>query len=111
MCDFLFLIYSDTKPLLPKPKRKPTENVRSILFENKGQEYINKDRVLRDPEIVTSLPTLSVKFPMPMVTLKVVSDTFLVVCFLSLKESTCETRKNVFYFTSKAFFVLDKIKF
>ena len=35
----------------------------------------------------------------------------LLVCFLSLKESTCETRKNVFYFTSKALFVLEKIKF
>ena len=31
--------------------------------------------------------------------------------FLSLKESTCQTRKNVFYFTSKALFVLKKIKF
>ena len=29
--------------------------------------------------------------------------------FLSLNESTCETRKNVFYFTSKALFVLKKI--
>ena len=27
--------------------------------------------------------------------LKVVSVTFLLVCFLSLKESTCETRKNL----------------
>ena len=43
--------------------------------------------------------------------LKVVSATFLPVCFLSLKESTCETRKNVFYFTSKALFVHEKIKF
>ena len=31
--------------------------------------------------------------------------------FLSLKESTCETRKNVFYSNLKAFFVLKKIKF
>ena len=31
--------------------------------------------------------------------------------FLSLNESTCQTRKNVFYFTSKALFVLEKIKF
>ena len=31
--------------------------------------------------------------------------------FLSLNESTCQTRKNVFYFTSKALFVLKKIKF
>ena len=32
--------------------------------------------------------------------------TFLQVCFVSLRESTCETRKNVFYFTSKALLVL-----
>ena len=43
--------------------------------------------------------------------LKVVTATFLLVCFLSVKESTCETMKNVFYFTSKALFVLKKIKF
>ena len=42
--------------------------------------------------------------------LKVVSATFLLVCFLSLKESFCETRKNIFYFTSKALFALEKIK-
>ena len=41
--------------------------------------------------------------------LKIVSATFLVVCFLCLKESTCETRKNV-YFISKALFILEKIK-
>ena len=43
-------------------------------------------------------------------TLKVVSTTFSLVCFLSLKESTWEIKKNVFYFTSKALFVLQKIK-
>ena len=42
---------------------------------------------------------------------KVVSTTFLLGGFTCLKESTCETRKNVFYFTSKAFFVLEIIKF
>ena len=31
--------------------------------------------------------------------LKIVSATFLLVCFVSLKESTFETRKSVFYFT------------
>ena len=31
--------------------------------------------------------------------------------FLSLKESTFQTRKHVFYFTSRALFVLEKIKF
>ena len=30
--------------------------------------------------------------------------------FLTLTESTCETGENVFYFTSKALFVLEKIK-
>ena len=43
--------------------------------------------------------------------LKVVSTTFVLVCFLSLNESTFQTRENVFYFTSKALFVLEKIKF
>ena len=43
--------------------------------------------------------------------LKVVSATFLLVCFLSLNESISQTRKNVFYFTSKADFVLEKFKF
>ena len=42
---------------------------------------------------------------------KVVAATFLLVCFVSLKESTCEKKKNVFYFTSKALFVLEIIKF
>ena len=40
-----------------------------------------------------------------------VSATFLLVYFSSLKKSTCETWKNVFYFTSKALFVLGKITF
>ena len=43
--------------------------------------------------------------------LKVVSATFLLVCFVCLKERTCETRNNVFYFTSKTLFVLEIIKF
>ena len=32
--------------------------------------------------------------------LKVVSATFLLVWFLNLNESTCQTRKNVFYFNN-----------
>ena len=31
--------------------------------------------------------------------------------FLSLKERTCQTKKNAFYFTSKALLILEKIKF
>ena len=43
--------------------------------------------------------------------LKVVSATFLLVCFVCLKESTCETRKNASYFTWKALLVLEIINF
>ena len=42
---------------------------------------------------------------------KIVSITFLLACFLSLNESSSQTRKTTFYFTSKALFVLEKIKF
>ena len=43
--------------------------------------------------------------------LKVALATFLLVGFAILKERHCETRKCVFYFTSKAVFVLEIIKF
>ena len=36
---------------------------------------------------------------------------FLLVSFVCLKESTCETRKNAFYFTLKVLHVLEIIKF
>ena len=42
--------------------------------------------------------------------LKVLSATLLLDCFLNPNESTCESRKNVFYFTSKAVLILEKIK-
>ena len=45
------------------------------------------------------------------VPLKVASTTILLVCLLCLKDSTCEIRKNVFNFTSKALLVLEIIKF
>ena len=43
--------------------------------------------------------------------LNVVSASFLLVCFLSLKESSCEKRKKIVYFTSIALFVFEIIKF
>ena len=36
---------------------------------------------------------------------------YIFASFVCLKESTCKTRKIVFYFSSKAFFVLEIIKF
>ena len=81
--DFIFSIYYHQvidlieskiyKPLAPKLKKKPPENVCNIFFENKGVEFINIARILRDPDIVKSLPSSSVKFPMPMVTYKLTS--------------------------------------
>ena len=43
--------------------------------------------------------------------LKFVPATFFLVCFAWLKESTFDTRTNVFHFTSKALFVLEIIRF
>ena len=78
--DFIFSIYYHQaidlieskiyKPLTPKSKKKPPQNVCSIFFENKGVQFINIARILRDPDIVKSLPSSSVKFPIPMVTYK-----------------------------------------
>ena len=47
----------------------------------------------------------------PIPGLKVVYATILLLSFLSVNESTYQTRKRVFYFTSKALSVLEKIKF
>ena len=40
------------------------------MFENKGVQFINIAPILRDPDIIKSLPSSSVKFPMPLVTYK-----------------------------------------
>ena len=56
--DFLFLIYNHKtidlteskirRPVPPKPKRKPHENVFSKHFENKGVEFIDIAVTLSD---------------------------------------------------------------
>ena len=71
--DFIFSIYCHQaidlieskiyKPLTPKSKKKPPQTMCSIFFENKGVEFTNIVCVLRDPDIVISLPSSSVKFP------------------------------------------------
>ena len=43
------------------------ENLCIILF-NKGVEFINIERILRDPDITSPLPTVSVKFPISIIT-------------------------------------------
>ena len=62
-------------------------------------------------EIYRTVNGLNPRYMKKSDTLKIVSATFLLVCFSSLNENTCQTRKNVFYFISKAFFVLEKITF
>ena len=64
--DFIFSIYYHQaidlmkskiqKPLTPKSKKKPPKNVFSIFFDNKGVEFINIARILRDPDIVNVRP-------------------------------------------------------
>ena len=46
-----------------------------IFFENKGVEFINIACILPDSDIVKSLPSPSVKFPMPMFTYKLTPPT------------------------------------
>ena len=84
LCDspsaFIFFIYYHQaidlieskicKPLPPKPQKKPPQDVCSVFFENKDAEFINIPHILRDPDIVKSLPSSSVKFPKPVVTYK-----------------------------------------
>ena len=67
LSDFIFSIYYHQaidlieskiyKPLNPKSKKKAPKSICSIFFENKGVEFINIARILRDPDIVKSLPS------------------------------------------------------
>ena len=59
---------------------------------------------------ILSFPVITFFFRKFCFSLKVVSATFLLICLVCLKKSACETKKYVFYFTSKAFFVLEIIK-
>ena len=78
--DFIFFIYYHQdvdlieskiyKPFARKSKKKPPQNACSIFFENKGVEFINIAHILRDLDIVKSLPSSYGKLPMPMVTYK-----------------------------------------
>ena len=67
-----FKIY---KYLPPKPKKKQSQNVYSIFFKNKDVEFIYIAFISRDPNIVKSLPSSSVKFPIPVVIYKLAPPT------------------------------------
>ena len=135
------IIVAQAEQLSLVPGEKLCPQCRINLYKNKEENYEPMDSVYQDDEAMkdqlntslTSLGCSPIKFAASTKQLsygkrkiqevnkttegymanllKVVSAKFLLVCFLHLKESTCETRKNVFYYTSKAFFVLEIIKF
>ena len=79
--------------------------IKTLIYHNKEKKKFELWQKMTDSEIQIGHSNIAD------VVLKVVSATFMLVYFLSLNKSTCQTRKNVFHFTSKALFVLEKIKF
>ena len=82
--------------------------------ENQDNEIIQKnkkERKVAEDTRLKLMESLAESKAWKRASLKVAPTTFLLVCFLSLNESTCQNRKNVFYFTSEALFVLEKIRF
>ena len=61
--------------------------------------------------IMVEYSNLWVQIPSCHLYLKFVSVTYLLVCFVTLNDGTCETRKHVFYFVLKAFLILEIITF
>ena len=59
---------------------------------------------------ILSFPVITFFFRKFCFSLKVVSSTFLLIFLVCLRKSACETKKYVFYFTSKVFSVLEIIK-
>ena len=59
----IYLIESKIyKPLPPQPYKKPSENVCSIFFENKGVVFMKRACTLWDPEKVKSFSISFAKF-------------------------------------------------
>ena len=46
-------------PIAPNIKKEPPENICSIFFGNKGVELIIIARILRDPDIISSISKIS----------------------------------------------------
>ena len=92
-----------TESLLFATGRKLSQNKKSLKFECKSQTIVSTAQYKYLGTILDQ--TLSFSSD-----LKVMSATALQVCFTCLKESTCETRKNIFYFTSKALLTFQVFK-
>ena len=75
-------------------------------------DWLNANKISLNFTHSESVKYLHVKIDTNLsICVKLVSATFVLVYFLSLNKSTCQIRKNDFYFTSEALFVLEKIKF
>ena len=75
----------------------------SLMFFGRKIEEVNKTFTLTNTTINHSKPSVSEYC-------KGCVRYIFASLFYSLKKSTCETKKNAFYFTSKALFVLEIIK-
>ena len=62
-------------------------------------------------EILNAKKIVQLPLPPPLLKVMSASFSFLLIWLVCLTKSTCETRKNIFYFTLKALFVLEIIKF
>ena len=83
---------------------------RRLKFNDHKNCFLNNEIMLKSQQRFKSKAHNVFIEEVNKIALKVVSATFLQVCFLCLKESTFETRKNTFYFTWKALFILKIIK-
>ena len=81
-----------------------------LRLDTKAKSIIIKERLNKLTQMCYNQPRKRKK-NRGRVNLKVVSATFVLDYFFSQNESICQTRKNAFYFTSKALSVLEKIKF
>ena len=73
-------------------------------------QYV-KEKLLNTLHFVTGITRISLWKMEKGIILKVVSATFLLVCFKVQTRALVKLRKMLFYFTPKPLFVLEKIKF
>ena len=52
---------------VPKPKKKPPENICHVLFDNKGLDFVNLQHIFKEREVGEALPNMSDKFVTPTV--------------------------------------------
>ena len=81
------------------------------IFMTQNFDYGNAALITAENKCIYKWEEIQMNMLRFALNLKVVSATFLLVYFLCPNESTCETRKNDFHFTSKTLFIPEIIKF